>query len=93
VNLSPRGAAAFWAAFPFQFDDLELAHLRHGFRNAVIMGGNPFGTGGSPGGDYGSFSDILSNIFNTTAGRELEMLGDDQHRPAGRHQGRPDRPE
>ena len=42
---APSGAAAFWAAFPFQFDDLELAHLRHGFRNAVIMGGNPFGTG------------------------------------------------
>lgn len=42
---APGGAAAFWAAFPFEFDDLELAHVRHGFRNAVIMGGNPFGTG------------------------------------------------
>ena len=42
---APSGAAAFWGAFPFQFDDLELAHLRHGFRNDVIMGGNPFGTG------------------------------------------------
>ena len=42
---APSGAAAFWAAFPFQFDDLELAHLRHGFRNNVIMGGTPFGTG------------------------------------------------
>jgi hypothetical protein len=42
---APGGAAAFWSAFPFQFDDLELIHLRHGFRNNVIMGGNPFGTG------------------------------------------------
>jgi hypothetical protein len=42
---APGGAAAFWSAFPFQFDDLELAHLRHGFRNHVIMGGTPFGTG------------------------------------------------
>jgi hypothetical protein len=42
---APGGAAAFWAAFPFQFDDLELAHVRHGFRNNVVMGGNPFGTG------------------------------------------------
>ncbi|MQA59996.1 MAG: hypothetical protein GEU86_00565 [Actinophytocola sp.] len=42
---APGGPAAFWAAFPFQFDNLELAHLRHGFRNSVIMGGNPFGTG------------------------------------------------
>src|SRR6201991_5129517 len=39
---------------------------------SVFGGGNPFGggqTGGAPAGDYGSFSDILSNIFNTTAGR------------------------
>lgn len=41
---APGGEAAFWEAFPFQFDDLELAHLRHGFRDAIVMGGNPFGT-------------------------------------------------
>jgi molecular chaperone DnaJ len=39
---------------------------------SVFTGGGPFG-GGAPGGggaaDFGSFSDILSNIFNTTAGR------------------------
>jgi hypothetical protein len=40
----PGGAAAFWSAFPFQFDGPELTHLRHGFRNNVIMGGDPFGT-------------------------------------------------
>src|SRR5690606_22784138 len=39
------GEAAFWSAFPFQFDALELAHLRHGFRNNVIMGGANFGIG------------------------------------------------
>lgn len=41
----PGGAAAFWSAFPFQFDDQEIVHLRHGARNAVIMGGSPFGEG------------------------------------------------
>jgi hypothetical protein len=41
----PGGATAFWNAFPFQFDDPELVHVRHGFRNNVIMGGNPFATG------------------------------------------------
>lgn len=41
----PGGSAAYWAAFPFQFDDLEIAHLRHGFRNNVIMGGTPLGSG------------------------------------------------
>ena len=39
---------------------------------SVFGGANPFG-GGAAGGatatDFGSFSDILSNIFNTTAGR------------------------
>jgi hypothetical protein len=38
----PGGADAFWSAFPFQFDDLEVIHLRHGFLNNVIMGGNDF---------------------------------------------------
>lgn len=41
------GAAAFWAAFGFSFDDPELAHLRHAFRNDIIFGGNPFATGSS----------------------------------------------
>ena len=42
-------------------------------RGQTVFGGaNPFGTGAGGGattGDFGSFSDILSNIFNTTAGR------------------------
>jgi hypothetical protein len=41
----PGGPNAFWSAFPFQFDDPELIHLRHAFRNNIIMGGNPFATG------------------------------------------------
>ncbi|MFF2364617.1 hypothetical protein ACFVU0_18220 [Streptomyces sp. NPDC058122] len=42
---APGGPAAYWAAFPFQFTDAELVHLRHGFYRDVIMGGNPFGVG------------------------------------------------
>jgi len=38
----PGGAGAFWSAFPFQFDEPELTHVRHGFRSNVIMGGDPF---------------------------------------------------
>lgn len=45
VDHYPDGPAAYWAAFPFQFDDHELIHLRHGFRNNVIMGGSDFKTG------------------------------------------------
>ncbi len=43
-SLAGDGATAFWKAFPFEFDRLELEHLRHGFRNNVIMGGSNFGT-------------------------------------------------
>ncbi|MBG0828889.1 hypothetical protein HS041_14035 [Planomonospora sp. ID67723] len=39
------GEAAYWAAFPFQFTDSELIHLRHGHYRDVIMGANPFGAG------------------------------------------------
>jgi hypothetical protein len=41
----PGGPAAFWSAFPFAFDNLELVHLRHAYRDNVIMGGKPFATG------------------------------------------------
>jgi hypothetical protein len=41
----PGGQDAFWSQFAFQFDDLECAHLRHAFRDDVIMGGNPFTAG------------------------------------------------
>jgi hypothetical protein len=42
---APGGTAAYWMAFPFQFTDDELIHLRHGFYRDVIMGGSPFGRG------------------------------------------------
>lgn len=38
----PGGEKSFWPAFGFEFDDLELAHLRHAFRDDVVMGGAPF---------------------------------------------------
>jgi len=44
-DLFPGGAAAFWPKFAFQFDDQELVHLRHAFRDDVIMGGNPITAG------------------------------------------------
>lgn len=43
------GPAGFWSGFDFRFDDEELIHLRHGFRNDVIMGGNNFTVGASLG--------------------------------------------
>lgn len=37
-----HGNKAFWEAFNFEFDPSELIHLRHGLRNDVIFGGNPY---------------------------------------------------
>lgn len=45
VQNFPGGAAAYWSSFPFQFDDPELVHLRHAFRNNIVMGGQNFGIG------------------------------------------------
>ena len=39
------GAPSFFRQFRFAFDPVELAHLRHGNRREVIMGGNPFMSG------------------------------------------------
>jgi hypothetical protein len=44
-NFRPGGEQGYWAAFPFQFTDPELVHLRHGFFRDVAMGANAFGTG------------------------------------------------
>ncbi|MFJ4208492.1 hypothetical protein ACIPY2_08540 [Paenarthrobacter sp. NPDC089675] len=41
-----NGADTFWANFRFRFDDDELLHMRHGDRAAVIMGGDPWASGG-----------------------------------------------
>lgn len=37
---------AYWKAFAFSFDDEELLHIRHGNRSSVIMGGDPWSSGG-----------------------------------------------
>lgn len=59
-HLFPAGQAAFWNAFPFSFDDLELIHLRHAYRNNIIMGGNPFGIGAALT-DPAAFNDLIEN--------------------------------
>ncbi len=54
----PGGEAAYWAAFPFQFTDNELVHLRHGFYKNVIMGANAFSIGAAEI-DPGQFDDPI----------------------------------
>lgn len=36
------GEPVYWATFPFQFDNEEVIHLRHAFRNNIVMGGSNF---------------------------------------------------
>jgi hypothetical protein len=69
VDRFPGGEPAYWSAFPFQFDNPELVHLRHGFRDNVIMGGNPFGIGAADL-DLQAFSDPL--VDNSGLRLELE---------------------
>lgn len=51
-----NGEDSFWSNFVFRFDDEELIHLRHGDRSSVIMGGDPWASGGHmespPGAEY-----------------------------------------
>ncbi|HKR13806.1 MAG TPA: hypothetical protein VJT15_17205 [Pyrinomonadaceae bacterium] len=41
-----HGVDSYWSNFNFRFDDEELIHLRHGNRASVIMGGDPWASGG-----------------------------------------------
>lgn len=64
------GPAGFWSSFDFRFDDEELIHLRHGFRNDVIMGGNNFIVGSSLG------REVLADPISDESGL---MLGISTH--------------
>lgn len=75
-NYPGGGDSAFWAAFPFQFDDEEVIHLRHAFRNNLIMGGNEFtvGSGLNALQDANAFSEPLHDL----SGLQLELRNPDQ---------------
>lgn len=64
----PGGPAAFWNGFAFQFDDAELLHIRHAFRNNVVMGGNPFATGSAL-----IDPDIMADLVEDNSRLEFEI--------------------
>jgi hypothetical protein len=70
------GPSGFWAAFPFQFDDQEIIHLRHAFRNNIIMGGNDFivGSGLTALQDPSAFSEPIQDM----SGLQLELRNPEQ---------------
>jgi len=66
-NYPKGGPAAFWSSFDFLFDDEELIHLRHGFRNDVIMGGNNFIVGSALG------REVLADPISDESGLALAI--------------------
>ena len=68
---STGGTAAFWKAFPFQFDLLERIHIRHAFYKNIVFGGNPFGTGAAL--DVGA---EYADVSGHQTGLRLELSAD-----------------
>jgi len=66
-NYPNGGAPAFWGQFPFQFDNEEIVHLRHAFRNDIIMGGSNFGVGSALG------RDVLPDSVRDESGLTLNI--------------------
>ena len=62
------GEAAYWANFPFLFDWYELAHLRHSFRNSVIMGSSTFGTSAAS-----EMDGLFGKIVEDNSGLRLDL--------------------
>ena len=57
----PGGPSAFWNTFSFQFDPVELTHLRHGLRPNLIRRRNPFTLAGSSFDVGALFEDNIEN--------------------------------
>jgi hypothetical protein len=74
----PGGLSAFWNAFPFQFDPVEVTHLRHGYRPNLMRGKNPFTMGGLQ--DVGAlFEDNVENnssLVLQLQAKQSYMLGE-----------------
>ena len=64
----PSGPNAFWNAFPFQFVDQEVVHLRHAFRNNIMPGANPFTIGAAL-----IDQQIMSDPISDTSGLEFTI--------------------
>lgn len=72
----PSGETEFWESFPFEFDNLETIHLRHGFRDNVIMGANPFGTGAALTRDFEAPVEDTTGLRLELRSRPLYRLGE-----------------
>ena len=56
-----NGSGSFWSNFEMRFDTEELLHLRHGDRKSVIMGGDPWASGGHMESDFSEVGMVEGN--------------------------------
>lgn len=77
-NYPGGGAATFWARFAFQFDNEEIIHLRHAFRNNIIMGGSDFAVGAGLGREVlaDPVRDESGLMFNISTHKKSFALGE-----------------
>lgn len=57
-----NGTNTFWDNFRFKFDDEELIHMRHGDYASVIMGGDPWASGGHMEAPPGAMADQMGKV-------------------------------
>jgi hypothetical protein len=70
----PGGTDAFWKAFPFQFINDELVHLRHAFRNNIEPVTNPFTIGAAE-----IDPELMSGPIEDLSGLEFAISGTQPH--------------
>ncbi|MCU0403228.1 MAG: hypothetical protein MUE99_01680 [Chitinophagaceae bacterium] len=68
-----NGSGRFWANFTFGFDRDELIHLRHGYYNNVIMGGNDWAVGAGLEAPHSHADDFALEISDDQTGLKLEL--------------------
>ena len=66
-NYPGGGEPVYWARFPFQFDNEEVIHLRHAFRNNIVMGGSNFAIGSALG------REVMADRVRDESGLTLEI--------------------
>ncbi len=72
-----NGTGSYWNNFAFQFDDQELVHMRHDFRNSVIMGGDNWNVNSGAEGPHSEATDIMQPILEDRSGLALSIKAKD----------------
>lgn len=68
-----NGSGRFWANFTFAFDRDELIHLRHGYYNHIVMGGNDWAVGAGLEAPHSHAEDLALDITEDNTGLKLEI--------------------